>query len=51
MTLLKAAGVSDAIAREFIDHDSPTVSKQYIHIPIDALRQAANKLPDIFKWR
>ena len=39
----------DAVAREFIGHDSPTVSKQYTHIPTDTLRQAANKLPDIFK--
>jgi len=48
-TLLKAAGVSDAITREFIGHDSPTVSKQYTHIPTDTLRQAANKLPNILK--
>ena len=48
-TLLKAAGVSDAITREFIGHDSPTVSKQYTHIPTATLRQAANKLPNILK--
>lgn len=48
-TLLKSAGVSDAVAREFIGHDSPTVSKQYTHIPTDTLRQAANKLTEIFK--
>jgi integrase len=46
-SLLKAAGVSDAVAREFIGHDSPTISKQYTHIPTDSLRQAASKLPDI----
>jgi len=48
-TLLKSAGVSDAVPREFIGHDSPTVSKHYTHIPTDTRRQAANKLPDIFK--
>jgi integrase len=48
-TLLKAAGVSDAVAREFIGHDSPTVSQHYTHIPTKTLRQAAKKLPDIFK--
>ena len=48
-TLLKSAGVSDAVTREFIGHDSPTVSKQYTHIPTDTLRQAANKLPNILK--
>jgi hypothetical protein len=47
--LVKSAGVSDAIAREFIGHDSPTVSEQYTHISTGTLRHAANKLPDIFK--
>jgi integrase len=47
-TLLKSAGVSDAVTREFIGHDSPAVSQQYTHIPTDTLRQAADKLPDIF---
>lgn len=46
-TLLKAAGVSDAIAREFVGHDSEEVSNSYTHIPTDVLRQAASKLPDI----
>jgi integrase len=32
-TLLKAAGVSDAVARKFIGYDSPTVSKQYSTSP------------------
>ena len=48
-TLLKSAGVSDAVVREFIGHDSPTVSKHYTHIPTAILRQAAKKLPDIIK--
>ena len=48
-TLLKSAGVSDAVTREFIGHDSATVSKNYTHIPADTLKQAAAKLPDITK--
>ncbi|MGH7990786.1 MAG: tyrosine-type recombinase/integrase, partial [Limisphaerales bacterium] len=48
-TLLKAAGVSDAVAREFVGHDSAAVSQNYTHIPTDTLRQAANKLPNILK--
>jgi integrase len=48
-TLLKAAGVSDAIAREFVVHESAAVSKNYTHIPTDTLRQAASRLPDILK--
>ncbi|MGB7767641.1 MAG: site-specific integrase, partial [Verrucomicrobiia bacterium] len=32
-SLLKSAGVSDAVAMEFIGHDSKSVSRQYTHIP------------------
>jgi len=46
---LKAAGVSDAIAREFVGHDSEEVSNSYTHIPTDILRKAARKLPDILE--
>ena len=48
-TLLKSVGVSDAVTREFIGHDSPIVSKQQTRIPTEILRKAANKLPDITK--
>ncbi len=46
-SLLKSAGVSDAVAMEFIGHDSKSVSRQYTHIPTELLKQAAAKLPDI----
>lgn len=46
-TLLKSAGVSDAVAREFIGHDSASVSRQYTHIETSVLKHAADKLPDI----
>ncbi len=48
-TQLKAAGISDAIAREFVGHDSEEISNSYTHIPTEILREAAKKLPDIFK--
>jgi integrase len=48
-SLLKSAGVSDAVAMEFIGHDSKSVSRQYTHIPTEMLKQAAAKMPDIFK--
>jgi integrase len=48
-TLLKAAGVSDAVAREFIGHDSPTVSNNIPTFPPIHCAKPANKLPDIFK--
>jgi integrase len=47
-SLLKAAGVSDAVAREFVGHDSAAVSRHYTHIETAALRRAAEKLPNIF---
>jgi integrase len=48
-SLLKSAGVSDAVAMEFVGHDSKSVSQQYTHIETSALRQAADKLPDVTK--
>ena len=48
-SLLKSAGVSDAVAMEFVGHDSATVSRQYTHISTEALKHAAAKLPDVTK--
>jgi integrase len=47
-SLLKSAGVSDAVAMEFVGHDFKSVSQQYTHIETSALRQAADKLPDVW---
>lgn len=47
-SLLKNAGVSDVVAREFVGHESAAVSKHYTHIETATLRQAGEKLPDIF---
>jgi len=47
-SLLKSAGVSDAVAMEFVGHDSKSISRQYTHIETSALRQAADKLPDVW---
>jgi integrase len=46
-TLLKAAGVSDAVAMEFIGHDSKSISRNYTHIETATLKAAAAKLPDV----
>ncbi len=48
-SLLKNAGVGEAIAMEFVGHDSKSVSRNYTHIGTDALKKAAAKLPDITK--
>jgi len=48
-SLLKNAGVSDAVARDLIGHDSPAVSASYTHIDMEAKRRAVDKLPDVTK--
>jgi integrase len=49
VSLLKNAGVSDAIARDIIGHESEAVSRQYTHIESDTKREALNKMPDVAK--
>jgi len=46
-TLLKAAGVSESVAMEFVGHDSASVSRSYTHIETKTLKEAADKLPDV----
>ena len=46
-SLLKNAGVSDVVAREFIGHDSAAVSQLYTHIETSTLRAAIAKVPDL----
>jgi integrase len=43
-TLLKAAGVSDALTRSIVGHESAAVSKNYTHMPVEAMREALEKL-------
>jgi integrase len=47
VTLLKAAGVSDFIAREIVGHDSAAVSRQYSHLSTEHKRNAMRNLPDV----
>lgn len=47
-SMLKNAGVSDAVARDIIGHDSEAISRQYTHIDMAAKRKAIEALPDIF---
>ena len=46
-SLLKNAGVSEAVAMDIIGHDSKAVSANYTHIEVSAKRKAVNALPDI----
>jgi integrase len=47
VSLLKSAGVSDAVARDLAGHESAEVSRLYTHIDESAKRSAVNKLPEI----
>lgn len=47
VTLLKASGVSDVLAREIVGHESAAVSRQYTHLTTDDMRNAMEKMPDV----
>lgn len=46
-SMLKAAGVSEAVARDIIGHDSAEISRHYTHVDETAKRKALSKLPDV----
>jgi integrase len=47
VTMLKASGLSDFVAREIVGHESAAVSRQYSHLSTDDLRNAMQRLPDV----
>jgi integrase len=47
VTMLKASGVSDVLAREIVGHESAAVSRAYTHLSTDDLRSAMQRLPDV----
>jgi len=47
VTMLKAAGVSDFMAREIVGHESTAVSRQYTHLTTDDKRAVMRRLPDV----
>jgi integrase len=49
VTMLKAAGVSDFIAREIVGHESAAISRQYTHLSTDDKRAALLRVPDVTK--
>jgi hypothetical protein len=44
--MLKAAGVSDAIARAIVGHESAAVSRAYTHLDMETMRKALEKMAD-----
>src|SRR5215471_3335350 len=49
VTLLKAAGVSDFMAREIVGHESAAVSREYTHLTTADKRAALLRVPDVTK--
>jgi integrase len=47
VTMLKASGLSDFVAREIVGHESAAISRQYSHLSTDDLRSAMRRLPDV----
>ena len=46
-SMLKNAGVPEAVAMDIIGHDSEVISRHYTHIESNAKRAALRKLPDL----
>lgn len=49
-SLLKAAGVSESVARDLIGHDSAQVSRNYTHTSDESRREAIDRLPDFLSY-
>jgi integrase len=47
VTLLKDAGVPDAVVMELVGHDSAAMSRLYTHVGKEALSKAAATLPEL----
>jgi integrase len=47
VTLLKEAGIPAAVVMEMIGHDSEQMSEHYTHVGSEALKKAADSLPDV----
>lgn len=46
-TMLKAKGVSESVAMEFVGHDSPDINRNYTHMPMSSLQEAMQLLPTV----
>ena len=47
MTLMKEAGIPEAVVMELVGHDSEQMSQHYTHVGAEALRKAAAALPKL----
>jgi integrase len=47
VTVLKASGLSDFMAKEIVGHESSAISRQYSHLSTADLRKAMKRVPDV----
>ena len=47
VSLLKDAGIPDAVVMALVGHESAAMSHRYTHVGKDALAKAAKSLPEI----
>ena len=47
VSLLKDAGVPDAVVMALVGHDTVAMSQHYTHVGKEALENAASKMPDL----
>ena len=47
VSLLKDAGIPDAVVMALVGHESATVSQRYTHVGNEALQRAVRSLPEI----
>lgn len=47
VTLLKEAGVPQAVVQAMVGHESSQMSEHYTHVGLEALQKAASALPDV----
>lgn len=49
VTILKEAGIPAAVVMEIVGHDSEQMSEHYMHVGSEALKKAADAIPDVTK--
>jgi integrase len=47
VSLLKDAGIPDAVVMALVGHESVAISQRYTHVGLEALQRAAESLPKI----
>jgi integrase len=47
VTMMKEAGIPAAVVMELVGHDSEQMSGVYTHVGAEAMRKAANSIPDL----